>query len=343
MHVLSIAFPDVPVGTAVSGGAEQILSILESGLSARGHRSLVIAAKGSRVTGELIETPGPDTSPQTYRNAIESVLARDRIDLIHFHGLDFSRYLPECEIPMLATLHLPVSFYPDWIFDGRPAHLNLNCVSRSQANSSPASRGLPVIPNGIPTGSYLPAEPEDYLLWMGRICPEKGAHIALEVAHQLGARLIIAGPVHAYSAHQEYFSQSIRPRLDNLRIYAGAVDGAQKRWLLSHAKCLLLPSLVAETSSLIAMEALSSGTPVVAFRAGALPEIVTDGEIGFLVGSATEMAGAVLRIHDLSRSTCHRQALRRFDSGPMIAGYLEHYGRITTRHLATGCAPHSNL
>jgi glycosyltransferase involved in cell wall biosynthesis len=340
MRVLSVAFPAMPVGAATGGGAEQVLEILERGIVAGGHQSIVVARPGSRVAGDLIESE----TPAQHRHAIQCALSNHAIDLIHFHGLDFHEYLPDTKTPMLATLHLPIAAYPAAIFErGAPRNLTLNCVSRSQADSAAASRSLCVVQNGIETESYAQTAPGGSLLWLGRICPEKGVHIALEVAHRLNARLTIAGPVHPYPAHQEYFSRSVQPLLDNQRTYLGPVELQAKSRLLSRAQCLLIPSLVTETSSLVAMEALSSGTPVIAFRAGALPEIVSDGETGFLVDSAEEMARAVSRVNQVSRAHCREQAIARFDSRRMIRDYLALYDRIATRRFATACAPQENL
>jgi glycosyltransferase involved in cell wall biosynthesis len=199
------------------------------------------------------------------------------------------------------------------------------------SKTAPVARNLPVIPNGVAVEQYGPDTGGESLVWLGRICPEKGVHIALEVAHRLDAPLTVAGPVHPYPAHRQYFLQCVKPLLDEKRTYAGPVDFAKKKLLLSRARCLLIPSLVAETSSLAAMEALSSGTPVVAFRAGALPEIVDDGETGFLVDSAEQMAQAVLQIDRLSRAHCRAQAIRRFDSRRMIRDYLCLYETITAK------------
>jgi glycosyltransferase involved in cell wall biosynthesis len=344
MRVLSVAFPEMPVGTAEGGGAEQILSILEAGLVERGHESVVVAAAGSKGAGDLIETPRLGASAEKHREAIKYVLTHYSIDLIHFHGLDFHKYLPACKTPMLATLHLPISWYPESIFNGHvPRNLTINCVSRNQANFVPVRRSLPVIPNGIPIEHYAPAKPENFLLWLGRICPEKGVHIALEVAHQLDTRLIIAGPVHPYPAHEDYFSRCIKPKLDDKRIYVGPADLEEKRALLSRAECLLVPSLVSETSSLVTMEALSSGTPVIGFRAGALPEIIDDGETGFIVDSEEQMAEAVAQVDLLSRAHCRTQASKRFSATRMIDRYLALYREMRTRDFAINCALQENL
>jgi glycosyltransferase involved in cell wall biosynthesis len=337
MRVLSVAFQGVPIGTPAAGGAEHVLSILEAALVKGGDQSAVIAAPGSRVAGELIES-------SSHKQTIDLLLRRPEFDLIHFHGLDFPQYLPETSVPMLATLHLPVSFYPEGIIENCLSRgIGLNCVSRNQAGSTAASRGLPVITNGIPTNVFDPDEPEDYLLWLGRICPEKGTHAALEVARRLDMRLIVAGPIYPYPEHRHYFSECVEPWLDNKRTWVGPVGLKEKQRLLARSSSLLVPSLVAETSSLVAMESLASGTPVVAFRQGALPEVIDDGETGFIVDSVEEMASAIEHVGTLSRARCRERAIARFDSQQMVRSYVTLYRRIMTRRFSSGQAPQENL
>ena len=345
MTILSVAYPLLPVGPDSGGGAEQILFLIDRQLAGWGHRSIVIAARGSQVSGELFETPVfegeitdqvRDDAQRAHLRRLERARDQYSIDLIHFHGLDFYNYLPERKVPMLATLHLPPSWYPDRIF-GLP-HIQLNCVSCAQAGAAPG-KSLPVIPNGIDTEQFQGQPRERKLLvWLGRICPEKGTEIALRVAHALDLPLVIAGPAHPFRAHENYFTDCVQPLLDEKRKYVGQVGLASKRKLLAEARCVLIPSLVPETSSLVAMEAISSGTPVIAFRSGALPEIVEHGQTGLLVDSEEEMMSAIGKIHEVSSETCRMRARLRFDYKQMVQGYLGLYQKLISEHLPTRCA-----
>lgn len=346
MTILSVAYPLLPVGPASGGGAEQILHLLA------GKDSVVIAASGSSIEGELLETPafsGEITeevrakAQRAHRARIEEAVGRYSVNLIHFHGLDFHAYVPDAKIPMLATLHLPLEWYPAGIF--QLPNVALNCVSRAQASSTPAGADLPVVSNGIDLASYENTpHHREFLLWVGRICPEKGVHIALEIAHRLDLPMIVAGPVHPFRAHQTYYSEEVEPLLDSKRRYAGPIDLVQKVDLLSRARCVLIPSLAAETSSLVAMEAAASGVPVVAFRSGALPEIVEHGLTGFIADSGDEMTEYTVRAGDISPQICRKRARERFDADRMRREYFALYERVmTTLHLGNGRAPQANL
>lgn len=348
MNILSIAYPLLPVGPDSAGGAEQILFLMDRNLTAAGHRSVVLAAKGSQISGELIQSvlPAGKITDEVRRDAqqvhiecIRDALRCHPIDLIHFHGLDFYAYMPDHAVPMLATLHLPVSLYPPDIFDD--PKVMLNCVSQAQANLVPRASKPPVVFNGIDTERYRDGSGEkNFLLVLTRICPEKGVHIALQVAHRLNLRLIIAGPVHPFRDHEIYFSERVEPLLDEKRQYVGAVDLDTKTALLAGARCVLIPSLVAETSSLVAMEAISSGTPVIAFRSGALPEVVEHGQTGFIVNTEDQMVEAVQHTHEISPETCRSRAALRFDARRMVNDYVELYRSVKLRADRTESALH---
>jgi glycosyltransferase involved in cell wall biosynthesis len=335
LTVLNVAYSLAVVGPGSVGGAEQVLSRLDEALAASGHRSVVVACEGSEVKGELWATPamrGPLTRESfasahaAHRRVIAEALDRLPVDLVHMHGVDFHRYLPPPGVPVLVTLHLPPACYPPEVFALERPGTYLHCVSNTQrATCPPRARLLPTIENGVPVSGFPDVRRHDFVLALGRICPEKGYHLALDAARRAHVRMCLAGQVQEYPEHRRYFREEIRPRLDGARRFVGPVRGEWKRWLLSHARCLLVPSLVSETSSLVAMEALACGTPVVAFPAGALSEIVEPGVTGFLVSDAGAMADAIAAVGDLNRQLCNRAARARFSATRMTSRYLARY------------------
>ncbi|MFL6450326.1 MAG: glycosyltransferase family 4 protein [Bryobacteraceae bacterium] len=333
MRVLNVAYPLLPVTSGSAGGAEQILYLLDGGLAKRNIESIVIAAEGSGVSGKLRSTPSASgditeaeraEAQRIHRRTIAEVLASEAVDLIHFHGLDFATYIPETRVPKLATLHLPISWYEHGSLDNSDVHLV--SVSQTQANSAEGKTIFRFVPNGIDTSAHAPSHRErNSLLWLGRICPEKGTHIALQVARELDLPLTVAGPVHPFAFHRSYFETEVQPLLDSKRIYTGPVNLDQKITLLSRARALLVPSLAAETSSLVAMEAASSGTPVIAFRSGALPEVIQHGLTGFIVEDVQGMIRATARLEAICRSRCREYALENFSYERMVDDYVKLY------------------
>ena len=339
LTVLSVAYPLAPVGPDAVGGSEQILTALDAALVAAGHRSIVVACAGSVTAGELVPFPAPPTGQwlgpeqhragqQNIRERISAVLAREAVDLVHLHGLDFHAYLPEPGVPVLATVHLPPDWYPPGTLTPTRPDTWLHGVSASQAAHMPASAALmPPIPNGVAVERLGELHPRKrgYALMLARVCPEKGVHLALAASHAARVSCLVGGEVFPYQAHQDYFEHEVAPLLDRRRRYLGPATFAQKRRLLAAARCLVIPSLVAETSSLVAMEAASCGTPVVAFRSGALPEVVEHGRTGFLVDDAEEMADAIKLCGSIDPAVCREVARRRFSNARMAADYLARY------------------
>jgi glycosyltransferase involved in cell wall biosynthesis len=144
--------------------------------------------------------------------------------------------------------------------------------------------------------------------------------------------------VFPYPEHQRYFAEEIAPRLDAKRRFIGPVGFARKRRLLTAARCVLIPSLVDETSSLVAREAAACGTPVVAFPRGALPESVEHGRTGFLVRDVAEVADAIRRAPEIDAAVCRATARERFPIQRMVAGYFEAYASLAAARPSAGVA-----
>jgi glycosyltransferase involved in cell wall biosynthesis len=339
LTVLNVAYPLAPVGPDAVGGAEQVLTRIDAALVAAGHESIVLAQEGSRAAGALrtISRPREKLGPETLvraesetERAIAKILARQKVDVVHLHGVDFHAYLPPSRVPALATLHLPPAWYPAQIFSMARPQTYLHCVSRAEERLCPASaRLLPPIENGVPVDLFDGRRVKRcFALALGRICPEKGFHVALDAAKRARVPLVLAGALFGYPAHEDYFRREIAPALDGARRFVGAAGFACKRRLLAAARCLLAPSLAPETSSLVAMEALAAGTPVIAFPAGALADIVEHGRTGFLVRDTREMADAIAAADSLDPEACRAAARRRFSAARMTDEYLARYAEI---------------
>jgi glycosyltransferase involved in cell wall biosynthesis len=163
---------------------------------------------------------------------------------------------------------------------------------------------------------------------LGRICPEKGQHLAIEAAKRADLGLLIAGEIFPYDEHERYFAEEIAPRLDAKRRFLGPIGFARKRRLLTAAQCLLIPSLVDETSSLVAREAAACGTAAIAFSRGALPATVEHGRTGFLVGDMEGMAEAIPAALHIDPRICRATARRRFSLETMTSRYLALYAGL---------------
>ena len=336
LTVLSVSYSLAQVSRKTAGGAEQVLSTLDAALVRGGHRSLVLAPAGSHCDGLLIPAQIPrgilddaakHAARKIFKHQIDRIVDEFSVDIVHMHGLDFYDYLPSRKLPIVVSLHLPLSWYAVDALSCVGPHVTLVAVSESQARTAPAGvRISAVIPNGVDLSRFrVQKRKSDYALVIARICPEKGLHLAIEAAERAGVSLIIAGSVFDYSEHREYFDSMILPRLNKRVRFVGLVGGARKANLLAGARCLLVPSLAPETSSLVAMEAMASGTPVVAFRSGALTGIVADRRTGFLVDDAEEMADAIAECDSIAPKACRMEAEDRFSSARMFAEYLDLY------------------
>jgi glycosyltransferase involved in cell wall biosynthesis len=353
LTVLNVAYPLATVGPDAVGGAEQVVSLLDRAIVRAGHTSIVVAREGSRCAGILVPVPRVSGTMSNHlqpgaqtacRNAIRAALSRWHIDVVHLHGIDFHAYLPPPGVPTLVTLHLPPSWYaPEAFRHGRPGTY-LHCVSCSQRGECPPGvEMLADIANGVPVEDLTARHGKRRLVVsLGRVCWEKGFHIALDAAAKAGIAMVLGGQVFPYAEHQTYFRDMIAPRLDGARRFVGPVGFARKRRLLTAARALLVPSLVAETGSLVAMEALACGTPVIAFRAGALRDVVEHGRTGFLVSDVDEMASAIGAAASLDPAACRAAARERFSLDRMMADYFRVYRRLAEgREQAVEEAPNA--
>jgi glycosyltransferase involved in cell wall biosynthesis len=357
-RILYVAYPLLTVSRESAGGAEQMLWTLEREMARRGVETVVAASAGTEVTGKLFSTGEPciEIDDLERRNLehqdriVEFVrkCAREGrpFSLIHDQSGSFWRRAAEVDVPMLATLHLPRSFYPQGYFENVAANVRFNCVSVSQLTNFNGLEGLQgavangVVLDGIENGadfgqSTSPAA-HSGLLWLGRICEEKAPHLALDIAARAGLPITLAGQIYPFSYHQQYFDREVAPRLEisPTATFSQLPSYDRKRQMLREAHAVLITTQADETSSLVAMEAAAAGTPVIAFARGALPEIVRDGVTGFLVDEVDAATAALERVADIAPADCINHARRHFSSAAMADGYARVYGQMLARELS---------
>jgi glycosyltransferase involved in cell wall biosynthesis len=357
LTIVNVAYPLAPVGPETVGGAEQILHAIDAALVAAGHRSLVIAQEGSRCHGHLEPIPRVDGPFDASRlaqaqiadgvlRALHSVLERERVDVIHFHGVDCASYIPRVDVPRLVTLHLMPERYDRSLFERVEAQLFLHGVSNAQhrrlsqlsqlsrLRQTHACQLLPPIENGVEIPIEPPPQParrRNMVVAIGRVCLEKGFHLAIDAARAAGVPIVIAGDVFPYPDHATYWRDLIQPRLlAGDAQFLGPIGPQRKRQLLASARALLVSSVVEETSSLVAMEALAVGTPVIGFRKEAIADIIDDGRTGFIVEDVDQMAAAIRRVDTIDRDACVDTARQRFSRSRMMREYFTRYEQIRT-------------
>jgi len=219
----------------------------------------------------------------------------------------------------------------------------LVALSSAQRETAPGLPWLGCVHNAVELSQLV--EPgdvpkEDFLVCLARICPDKGQHHAIEVAHRTGMRLILAGKVDSSRAGAAYWHELIEPRVDGSRVvHIGNVVGAEKASLLARATALVAPIDWDEPFGLSVVEAMVSGTPAISMRRGAAPEIIEEGVTGMLADNPDDMVEAALRIRDIDPVRCAAVARKRFSPEAMTRGYLATYGAAASRWTPPGPRP----
>lgn len=319
------------------GPWERFVALLVDGLVDRGVEVTLFATADSQTRARLHGTAprgyeeDPDVDARVW-GGLHIAACFERagdFDLIH-NSFDFPplTYSGLVATPVVTTIHgfsseriLPV--YER--YDGRSHY-----VAISEADRSPRLTYLATIHHGIDLAEFTPAfDPGDYLLFFGRIHPDKGTATAVDVARRAGLPLVIAGIVH----DRAYFEERVAPHIDGEAVrYLGPVGPRDRSRLLAGARALLHLIDFAEPFGLSVVEAMACGTPVIAHPRGALPEIVTDGVDGFLVSDAEDAVAAVAAAAELDRRTVRATVERRFTAGRMVEDYIRAYRRVTGDH-----------
>ena len=343
LTVAMVAPPWYPLPPHGYGGIELVVSLLAAGLRSRGHRVILLGAEDSEdaVVGlapadwrsDLGKVHNQGLRDVTYAaRVLRYLLSSGPVDVIHDHsGLSVVGGALALELaPVLHTVHGPVTEALATAIQSVAPATPLVGISHSQVQPAPWLPWAGVVPNAVDVDA-LPSLPrrdgEPDLLVLARICPDKGQHRAIEVAARAGMPLVLAGKVDPGS--ETYFEEQIAPHLDGRWVtWRENVCGADKGRLLNGATALLAPITWPEPFGLSMVEAMVSGTPTIAFRQGAAPELIDDGSTGFVVDTVAEMVDAVAAVGTLDPARCALVARNRFSPDVMVEDYLRVYDRV---------------
>jgi glycosyltransferase involved in cell wall biosynthesis len=380
LTILHVATINKPITSQIGyGPIETVIYNIDKGLHALGHRSIVACSSDSTVTGEKYETVSQShgdywrgCTPEGQAHVdlhLSRALARAQIgdiDIIHMHEWFERVYTGSFNppVPIVMTLHVPGQH--SGIATFRERHLDplsdplLYFIAISDYQRRQYTDLIPVaktVPHGIDVEDYLFKKESNrgtYLFSIGRITEVKGQDIAIAVAKQSGAKLILAGCVQnkredrdffthlkksidlivdvgRHPVNGDYYDQVMKPILssDKQVIYIGELGTAAKKHWYRHAQATLFPIRWGEPFGMVLIESMASGTPILAFGKGAVPEIVRHGETGFVVDSVESMVQAVGCIDHIDRRNCWRHVKTNFSIQKMAEGYTALYEQLT--------------
>jgi len=352
MRIGLIAPPWIPVPPPAYGGTEEVIDNLARGLTALGHDVVLFTVGESTCPVPrrwLFRLPAQPMGDR-FKEAAHVLAAYQALvgdaDIIHDHtelGPVLAGRRGIARQPVVMTIHGPVTAGNRRTLAEVARHASIVAISHAHARSFGGTPVAAVIHHGIDLDVHKPGPGTGgYLLFVGRMSPDKGVHHAVRVARQAGWPLVITAKIRE-PAERAYFDQQVRPLLGPDDDMLAEQPLAARVDLMGHAAALLNPITWPEPFGLVMAEALATATPVLTFPAGAAPEIIDHGRTGYLCRGEDEMTAAVAHVHQISRRQCRAAAEQRFSLARMAADYdrlyraiLEHSGRPAPARTETG-------
>jgi glycosyltransferase involved in cell wall biosynthesis len=351
MRIAQVAPLYESVPPALYGGTERIVSYLTEELVNLGHDVTLFASADSQTRAKLV-SPCPcalwhdhschETLPHQIHQMEQIFEDVSRFDIIHFH-CDYLHFpfLRRHHCPSVTTLHGQVNPSDVNVLFAEYSELPLVSVSQSQRRPIPWANWRATVYHGLPRDALWPGTGSgDYLAFLGRISPQKRLDRAIVIAREAGLKLRVAAKI--YPEERDYFLEKIAPMLRESSAtveFIGEIGGAEKQRFLGDARALIFPIDWSEPFGLVMIEAMACGTPVIAWRNGAVPEIVQDGVTGFVVENIEQAVQAVGRVGSLSRRTCREVFDERFDAVQMARNYLNVYRGLVDDRQRLALAP----
>ena len=335
LRIGMIAPPWVPVPPTSYGGTELVVDALCVALQQLGHDVTLFTTADSTCKvrrRSLFAHSVPDRIGTTVLELRHVAAAYDQfadMDVIHDHTLAGLFYRDAPKVPVVATNHGPFNEDLADLYGRISQRIPVIAISHDQAGRAPANLPIAaVIHHGLLLDRYrFGRGAGDYILFLGRITPDKGVDVAIRAARRAGMPLLIAAKMREPN-ELRYFQNVIEPMLGEGATYVGEVDFQTKIGLLSDARALINPILWPEPFGLVMAEALACGTPVVGFPEGAAPEIVEHGRTGFLVPDEDGLVAGLQRLPDIDRGACRWAAQRRFSAARMATDHVTLYRSV---------------
>ena len=336
LKIALIVSPWYPVPPVGYGGIELVAYNLACEMARRGHEVSVLGQEGSKGPFKAVALAPADWTSQLgtrehvsrenlFLYRVREHLHATQYDLIHDHSgltgilLDIVDARPE---PMIATLHGDLTQASGEFLSAVDDLVHLVAISRSQQAHAGAVRWSGMVYNAVDPAEFRPVDPsekQDYIVQLARINSSKGQHIAIEVARRLGVKLVLAGKVDPGS--KDYFKREVEPHLGKQVEWRENVHSVEKAQLLAHAKAMIFPIQWEEPFGLAMVEAMMSGTPVIAIKRGAAIEIVEPGVTGLLADDADGLVAAYPEVAAIDTRRCVARAIERFGPRQMGDGY----------------------
>ncbi len=326
-----------PVPPPRYGGIEWIVALLADGLVERGHEVTLFASGDSTTKASLAsvfeDAPSEfiGTTLHELHHALDCFERATEFDIVNDHSGPLAAALGVgSQAPVVHTVHGPLNRRAGELYeqlDRFAPRVGLISLSMNQRAPLPHLNWVANCPNALDLSLY-PVHPHkgEYLLFIGRMSPDKGAHRAIEVAQQVGLPLKLAGKMQELR-EEEYFDAAVRPHLGGDIEYLGEVSHEEKVDLLQNARVTLFPIEWAEPFGLVMIESMACGTPVIATRHGAVPEVIEHGRTGVIVGEHGEMAAVIEQADAIDPLECRRYVEERFSKERMVVDYEAAYAK----------------
>lgn len=337
MRIGLIAPPWLPVPPPLYGGTEAVIDRLARGFQRAGHEAVLYTTGDAtcevprRWVLDFAESVRMGSAVVEQRHVAHAYEALRDCDIVHDHTIVGPMYAARfTDLPVVTTNHGPFNAELLDVYRFIARNVPLIAISHHQASTAADVPIAAVIHHGLDTQEYgLGPGDGGYLLFLGRMAPDKGARRAAEVALAAGVPLLLAAKMRE-PLEIDYFNDQIRPLIGPTITYVGEVGGADKVDLLARARALLNPIRWPEPFGLVMIEALASGTPVLTFPEGAATEIIEDGVTGIHCADEAAMVAAVARVDEIDRAACRAAVDEHFSSDRMVAEHLELFTRVVS-------------